>query len=157
MAQPPLTPFERSWKTLLTAFQTPYLSETIRGKWMWRMRRIVWGLIREGNIVDNKEQNELHQFTLRFAVFYAMKWRSLSRKVTLFAIQNDIYYFADDLSLCRSPCISFAQSVNSLILKAVPSSSTSYDNKSQFFTIHQSKSKRASFQTHWNNSTSLPL
>jgi len=26
-----------------------------------------------GNIVDNKEQNELRQFTLRFAVFYAMK------------------------------------------------------------------------------------
>jgi len=26
-----------------------------------------------GNVVDNKEQNELRQFTLRFAVFYAMK------------------------------------------------------------------------------------
>ena len=51
-----------------------------------------------GNVVDNKEQNELRQFTLWFAVFYAMKWRSLSRKVTLFVIQNDIYYFADDLS-----------------------------------------------------------
>ena len=49
-----------------------------------------------GNVVDNKEQNELRQFTLWFAVFYAMKWRYLSRKVTLFAIQNDIYYFADD-------------------------------------------------------------
>ena len=117
MAQPPLTPFEWSWKTLLTAFQTLCFSETIRSKWVWRMRRIVWGIIREGNIVDNKEQNELRQFTLRFAVFYAMKWRCLSRKVTLFAIQNDIYYFADDLSLCHNPCISFAQSVNSLFWK----------------------------------------
>ena len=37
------------------------------------MRRIVLGVIRIGNVVDNKEQNELRQFTLRFAVFYAMK------------------------------------------------------------------------------------